>query len=336
MKTKYLLIALIALLLYACGQSKESGSTESVEATTPAISREEVPQNLKKSTQEEPTEESVEEEVKEDQDVTTEDPVVKIEGDKTEKEITQTDEKIEEDFKVMTVQNQDTEKTKKSQKIIKTARLRFQVKNLEKSIANIQTVLKKSDAYIASATQTRQYDRVESNVAIRVARQDFEKILEDVLKESIYLDTKDVQAMDVTEEFVDIMTRLKTKKKVEERYLEILQQAKTIQEILQVEEQIRVIREEIESKEGRLKYLGDQIKYSSITLEMYEKTGVSLAPEDSFVAQLGNGFQSGWGGILAFIVGLAYGWPMLLILGILAFVIMKFVKKRSALKSQKS
>lgn len=234
--------------------------------------------------------------------------------------------------KILQVQNIKTPKplVKKNQKIIKTADVRFQVKNLAKSIAKIQAMIRKYEGYVSSAKQDRQYGQIKSNITVRVESDKFEDLLDAMIKEGIYLDHKNVKAKDVTEEFVDIQTRLKTKRAVEKRYLEILEKAKTIEEILKVENQLRVIREEIEAREGRLKFLVDKINYSTINLEIYQKFEAADAPSPGFFSKMGKGFKSGWQGILSFIIGLTYAWPSLLLIGAIAFGVIRYLRKRNA------
>lgn len=232
--------------------------------------------------------------------------------------------------KMLQVQNVKTPKplVKKNQKIIKTADVRFQVKNLAKSIAKIQVMIKKQEGYVSSAKQDRQYNQVQSKIVVRVESDKFEDLLDEMAQEAIFLDYKNVKADDVTEEFVDIQSRLKTKRAVEQRYLEILKKAKTIAEILNVEEKIRVIREEIEAKEGRLKFLVDQINYSTISMQIYQKVEATQAPSDGFFTKMGRGFGAGWRGILAFIIGLTYAWPTLLVLGVGGFFGIRYLKRK--------
>ena len=238
----------------------------------------------------------------------------------------------EKKLQVIPVQNVKTPKplVKKSQKIIKTADVRFQVKNLSKSIVKIQAMIRKYNGYVSSAKQERQYNQIQSNITIRVGSDTFEDLLDDILQEGIYLDHKNVKARDVTEEFVDIQTRLKTKRAVEKRYLEILEKAKSIEEILKVENQLRVIREEIEAKEGRLKFLVDQINYSTIQLVIYQKTEAAEAPSPGFLSKMGKGFKTGWQGILSFIIYLTYAWPTLLVLGGGIFLGVRYWRRRNA------
>ena len=135
-------------------------------------------------------------------------------------------------------------------------------------------------------------------------------------------------ARDVTEEFVDIEARLRTKKEVEKRYLEILSKAATIKDILLVEEQLRVIREEIEAREGRLKYLQNQVSYSTINLEMYQK--LTFEPGFKFFSKIWKALKGGWKGLLNVLVGLVYIWP-LLIIGVGVFI---WIRRRISRKKE--
>ncbi|WP_299457543.1 DUF4349 domain-containing protein [uncultured Microscilla sp.] len=248
----------------------------------------------------------------------------------TKKTASKDDGTAEHEMKILQVQNVKTPKplVKKNQKIIKTADVRFQVKNLAKSIAKMQAMIRKHEGYVSSAKQDRQYNRLQSKIVVRVESDKFEDLLDEMVREAVFLDYKNVKAEDVTEEFVDIQSRLKTKRAVEKRYLEILEKAKSIEEILKVENQLRVIREEIEAKEGRLKFLVDQINYSTISMEVYQRTEAAEVPSDGFFTKMGRGFVAGWKGILGFIIGLTYAWPTLLVLGVGGFFGVRYLRRR--------
>lgn len=219
-------------------------------------------------------------------------------------------------------------KIHKSLKIIKTANLRYEVEDLLESTRAIHKFIKKYEAYSAGLSQSQQYTQSQCQMEIRVASSDFEKLLTDLEGQALHIDTKEVEARDVTEEYVDLETRIQTKKKVEERYISLLAKAQKIEEILKIENQLRIIREEIEAKEGRLKYLKDQVRYSTIYLEMYQNTEPrqSINQQPSFGAKLQEGFINGWQGVLTILVGLAYAWPIWVIIGILIFI---FRRKKS-------
>jgi hypothetical protein len=110
--------------------------------------------------------------------------------------------------------------------------------------------------------------------------------------------------------------------------LELLKQAKNVQEIMAVEEQIRVIREEIESKEGRQKYLNDQVLFSTITVSFYQETETSSAPEQPFYVKIWKNFVEGWTSFFNMIIGLFYLIPYILLLLGLFYLLRKWWKER--------
>jgi uncharacterized protein DUF4349 len=77
---------------------------------------------------------------------------------------------------------------------------------------------------------------------------------------------RDETVEDVTEQFLDMQTRLKTKRAMQERLQQLLAQAKNVEEALAVERELARITEEIESMEGRLKVWRELVSFSTITV----------------------------------------------------------------------
>ena len=215
-----------------------------------------------------------------------------------------------------------------SKKIIHIADIRFKVDDLKKAEISIKARVQAMGGYISNTNQNRQSGNLDNSWTIRIPAEKFETFLGDVEKESVYTDSKNVSAEDVTAEYVDNDLRIKSKQKVFERYLELLKQAKNVEEIMAVEEQIRVIREEIEAKEGRQKFLNDQVSYSTITLNFYQETESSSAPEQPFYVKIWRNFVEGWDSFFAMIIGLFYLIPYFLLLGGIIYLLKKWWKKR--------
>jgi hypothetical protein len=218
--------------------------------------------------------------------------------------------------------------TNTQKKIIHTADIRFKVEDLKKAESAIKARVKAMGGYISNENQNRQSGNLENSWTVRIPAEKFDAFLGDVEKESIYVDSKNVAAEDVTAEYVDNELRIKSKQKVFERYLELLKQAKNVQEIMAVEEQIRVIREEIEAKEGRQKYLNDQVSFSTITVSFYQETETSSAPEQPFYVKIWKNFVEGWSSFFNMIIGLFYLIPYILLLFGVCYLIRKWWKKR--------
>lgn len=210
-------------------------------------------------------------------------------------------------------------------KLIKNGRVGFQTEDLGKTHQRILSLTKKYNAYIADDETVKRYDQTEHNLTVRIPAEKFDNFLADVGEGVKEFDYKEINTQDVTAEYLDVQTRIKTKKELESRYLEILQKANTVTDMLEVERQLGEVRSEIESMEGRLKYLKNQVSFSTLNISFYKEVPYE---GDSFVDRLGNGFGEGWQGLLMFIVGLVHVWPFLIIFGIALWLIRRFWKRR--------
>ncbi|MBC7864720.1 MAG: DUF4349 domain-containing protein [Bacteroidia bacterium] len=224
----------------------------------------------------------------------------------------------------------DEEKEKAVQKqIIQTADIKIQVKSLDHSADTIDLIVKKYGAYISTANQQTSNGVAEGRMCIRVRQENFSALIKDLMKQSVFTNFKNIRTDDVSAEYVDIESRLKTKKEVEARYMEILRnKARTIGEVLQAENEIRVVHEEIEAKTGRLNLLKDQVAYSTINLEFYQQTVFTNEPakvEESYVSDLGTAFGTGWTFIKKMVLVLTYIWPFYIFLFVLYLVLRRYV-----------
>ncbi len=88
------------------------------------------------------------------------------------------------------------------------------------------------------------------------------------------------KADDVTEQYYDIDARLKAQKKLETELLELMSTRRgSLEDLLNIEREIARVRGEIESMEGRLRYLADQSAMSTIMVDIKEPAAlVSIEP----------------------------------------------------------
>ncbi|MEN2486518.1 DUF4349 domain-containing protein [Flavobacterium sp. B11] len=214
------------------------------------------------------------------------------------------------------------------QKIIKEATLRFETDNLENTFNQVQKAVSSNKARIINDSEGKDYGTVFRNLIVKVPSQNFDRFINDVSKGVSYFEVKNISAEDVTEQYIDLTSRLKTKKKLEERYLEILKKANKVSEILEIEQQISTIREEIEAKEGQLKYLESRVSESTITIEFYktiaEKEGVKI----SYGSKLWNAVKSGFYTLSDLLISLLSAWPFVILFVVFAYFIRRRFKRR--------
>lgn len=208
-------------------------------------------------------------------------------------------------------------------KIIKEGEITFETSNSTETKEIISKSVAEFKGYISKDNVFDYKDKVEYRITIRVPADKFELLLDRISKNAKKLDSKNINALDVTEEFIDVEARIKTKKELENRYKELLKQANKIEEILNIEKEIGNLRTEIESIEGRLKYLKDKVSFSTLTVVFYERTSSSFG----FNSKFGQAIQNGWTNLLWFFVVLTNLWTFVLI-GLVGFVIYRRLNKK--------
>jgi hypothetical protein len=220
------------------------------------------------------------------------------------------------------------DKNKTTEKIKRTAYVSITVEDYKKARIAIDAIIKSGNAYIGNENEQNSAYSISNNMVIRVANKGFDSMLNKLLTVASHVNSKSITAEDVTAQFVDIQSRLKSKKEIEKRYLDILQKASKVSDILEIEENLGQIREEIEAKEGELKYLSDQVDYSTINLDLHQEFEYTPTDKPGFWGRLGNAFVNGWHGFLSFLVGFIYAWPLWILLGVGSFLLVKFIKRK--------
>ncbi|PQV49584.1 uncharacterized protein DUF4349 [Jejuia pallidilutea] len=214
----------------------------------------------------------------------------------------------------------------KPQKIIKTSYLKFETQDLEKSYSAIISAVKTNNGFVQDDNSNKSYNTITRHLVIRIPTSNFQTAIDAISENVSYFDSKRISAKDVTEEFIDLEARLKAKQTLEKRYLELLNKAKNVKEILEIERELSNIREEIEAKQGRLKYLQDKVSLSTINIEFYKLT--SEAPvTTSYGTKMWNAVKGGFNGISVFFLGILYVWPLIVIAGIAIFLLRRWIKK---------
>jgi hypothetical protein len=206
-----------------------------------------------------------------------------------------------------------------NRKLIRNGQLEFQTEEVKKTRAEIENISKELNAYISSESENNFGNRLQYNQLIRVSASSFDALLLRIEPLAKKIENKNITTQDVTEEFIDVEARLTTKKELEVRYREILKQAKTVEEIISIESQIANVRSEIESMEGRLKFLNNQVAFSTLSLTYYETIGTDFGFASKFIESL----KDGWDNLLSFILFLVNLWPFVTGLSVLLFWIWK-------------
>lgn len=214
-----------------------------------------------------------------------------------------------------------------AQKIIKESYLEFETKDLDKTFNNILRYVKQNNGVIQNDNASKNYNRSIRSLIVRVPTKGFQNTIDSISKSVEYFDSKSISSKDVTEEFIDLEARLNAKRRLEIRYLQLLSKAKNVKEMLEIERELSSIREEIEAKQGRLKYLNNRVSLSTINISFY-KTTVNSKVTQSYGSKMGKAIKYGFNGLSSFFLGVLNIWPFLILLTLGVFLLRKWYKKK--------
>ncbi|MCP5062174.1 MAG: DUF4349 domain-containing protein [Ignavibacteriae bacterium] len=215
-------------------------------------------------------------------------------------------------------------------KIIKDGRLSIRVFELKKTKNKIDTLISKYGGYYAKEEFYNSDFESSYELKIRIPSQNFEKLIIDIETGDGEVLNKKIDARDVTDKFIDLETRLKNKRNYLIKYNELLGKAKTVKDILEIEGEIRKLEEEIESTEGRLKYLSDLVSYSTLDLEISKERDFKFKPAKriQFGEQLKQSLSKGWYGFIDFVLFVFKLWTFWILLAIIIYAWRKIKTRR--------
>ncbi|MCA1558071.1 MAG: DUF4349 domain-containing protein, partial [Acidobacteria bacterium] len=111
-------------------------------------------------------------------------------------------------------------------------------------------------------------------VVIRVPAAQFDAVIGEIRGAGGNVAQDKITTQDVTEEFIDLEARIRAKQALEAQFMEIMKQAKTVSEALEVQRQLSDVRAEIERLEGRRRFLDNQTSLSTITVTIQPPTQI--------------------------------------------------------------
>lgn len=158
-----------------------------------------------------------------------------------------------------------------SRMVIYTAELQLKV---EKFIAAEQTLTKQAETYggyvVESHVISDDEKQLSGSLTVRIPTKKFTSFLEVAEGTAVEVIERNVNGQDVTEEYVDLESRLHSKRVVEERLLQFMKEANKTEDLLKISSDLAKVQEEIEKIVGKMNYLENQTELSTITIFIYE------------------------------------------------------------------
>lgn len=159
--------------------------------------------------------------------------------------------------------------------IIKTGSLSVVVDDVRKSVEEIVNYVEDKGGFLVTSNIDKSGIDLNGYLTVRVPSD----LLEDTMayiKEMGDVESEHVDGRDITEEYVDLESKLGNLQATEAQFLKIMQSAVKVEDVLAVQKELGYVRGNIETIKGRMKYLDESVDLSSITV--YLSTDPSNLP----------------------------------------------------------
>jgi len=216
-------------------------------------------------------------------------------------------------------------------KLIKNGSIKFQTNDIKKTDVFIKSAVKKFDAYISNDEDYSNESNKGCDLTIRVPAAKYDSLMTYIINNADIksLDSKSTNIEDVTADYIDNQTRLKIKKASEAKLIVLLNKAKDLKDLLAVQKQLTDLQADIESIEGRMKYLNDQVNYSTLTVSFYK----NAVKSNTFVGDFWDALKNGWQVFLQVVTFIANLWVIILVS---VFLVLGFKSYRRRKKNAKN
>jgi hypothetical protein len=171
--------------------------------------------------------------------------------------------------------------------LIRSGQATVEVDSVEVGIARVRRLAQATGALIANTTvQTGREQQRTASLELRVPSDRFDAVV-DGLTPIGKVESVNITAQDVGEEFVDLTARLANARRLEARLIELLaNRTGRLSDVLTVERELARVREQIERYEGRLRYLQSRVAVSSLTVVVHEPPPVvATHPGENVIAE---------------------------------------------------
>ena len=209
--------------------------------------------------------------------------------------------------------------------IIRTATALVEVDSLENAVAELKQLAARVGGYVANTGMEVGRNRLrQAVIEIKIPATRFDEVLSG-LKPIGKLESVNVSAQDVGEEYVDVNARIENSKRLERRLIDLLaSRTGKLKDVLDVEQELARVREEIERYQGRIRYLQAHTATSTLSVTVHEPVPVVGDPGRSV---MGDAFRQSWRNFVALLAIAVQSLGVIIPLGALALAAW-FVTKR--------
>lgn len=229
--------------------------------------------------------------------------------------------------------------TLKDRMIVRRGSMNIEIENFDESEKNIMDETGRQNGYITnSSSSVNTSGKKQGVIEARIPSQNFDTFISNISISGKVM-SLNVTGNDITEEYIDIEARHKTQKALEERLIKLLEEkTANLTDVVEVEQKLADVRAQTESMEGRMRYLKNQLDFSTLSISLFEPSLLQTSSGGGFFYEISEAFKEGLNGFTDVLTGLIrfmIAFSPVLIFGLLIFILIRrFVSKRKNKKQE--
>lgn len=166
--------------------------------------------------------------------------------------------------------------TAEERMIVRTGDMSLVVEDVTRARDEITQLAVRLGGWVVSSRISGEEEEMRGWISIRVPDETFDQALADLRGLAVRVTSESTSSEDITEEYIDLQSRLKNAEATESQYLALLEKAEAVEDILRIYDALSRIRYEIEQIKGRMQYLERISAMSLISIDL--KPAATAAP----------------------------------------------------------
>lgn len=208
-----------------------------------------------------------------------------------------------------------------NKKLMYKANIVMEIQDYGKAQSEVRNAVTLSGGYIVNFSETQSASEKGGTFIVKVPANGFSSFLsrlENIGHENLQ---RSIEGQDVTEEYVDLESRLKAKQIMEEQYVAFMKKATKTTDLVAFANELERIQAEIEQMKGRMRYIDQNVAYSTVEIRLYETPHKKEDPKASAVqAPLGQRISEAFQGSVDVIAIIAQ-WIIVILSGSLPVLV---------------
>jgi uncharacterized coiled-coil protein SlyX len=182
--------------------------------------------------------------------------------------------------------------------VIYEARLTLVTADYTKARDETEQLVDQFGGYVVNASEYQTDERRGARMTVRIPQTQFTKFLQAIEGLALSVPQRNVEGKDVTEEYVDLSSRLKAKEAVEQRLYTLMEKADKVEDLLKISHDLGQVQQEIEQLKGKMRYLQDHVALSTVELNFID-SAVPKGGANTFTVAW-HSFNQSWASLYVF------------------------------------